>query len=622
MRYLHACSKVQKSETRPHFPPLASVAPFIGPSLAAPTARGMRSPPAQRWNVSPRGGTSSSKSGAGRASHAVGAREGAAYDGRGRAVAGAVAGAGAGNGSPSKADRRPLRWMPTRLTPGVLAACLLLAGAAAGGRGGSAARAAADGALRGQGKGKRRRKRSAARGWAASGLRAAPSPSSAPLSSAEYAASLLTGRYLFSGSSGCRSGGDSEREGKAFPCVIYYPEVELSDHLEREEALDPGIGLAELLGLGGTHVPDPIPAVLGRAVPIEPPGADADVAVLTRHGYKAGAPDAGRNGHRGQINQDRIVAVSPYRLRLGMGSDSDPAGREDDDDFLLALFDGHGMQGHAISELALRTFPALLANKLEGSKPAAAVDLDDDEALDEAVAEAATAAYAYIDARATLSGAGSTATSVLRLGDRIHFINAGDSRSFLSTYVRSTGRVEIAFQTSDHKPDVPGERARIEAMGGQVVQATHSSRVLAYLPDGKQVGLAMSRSLGDPDADVVGVISTPDVTSLSLRDVRSRRAEEDGVPLDDVELFAVVGSDGLHDHIDPKGIASFLAEGFYREAGSAGDSAGGEGGRHGPFSPLRACEELIMRSSAGWAKAMDYPYRDDISIAAARVFLQ
>ena len=601
--------KSKKTKPDPTSLLLASVAPFIGPSLAAPTARGMRSPPAQRRNVSPRGGTSSSKSGAGRASHAVGAREGAAYD-----------------GSPSKTDRRPLRWMPTRLTPGVLAACLLLAGAAAGGRGGSAARAAADGALRGQGKGKRRRKRSAARGWAASELRAAPSPSSAPLSSAEYAASLLTGRYLFSGSSGCRSGGDSEgereREGKAFPCVIYYPEVELSDHLEREEALDPGIGLAELLGLGGTHVPDPIPAVLGRAVPIEPPGADADVAVLTRHGYKAGAPDAGRNGHRGQINQDRIVAVSPYRLRLGMGSDSDPAGREDDDDFLLALFDGHGMQGHAISELALRTFPALLANKLEGSKPAAAVDLDDDEALDEAVAEAATAAYAYIDARATLSGAGSTATSVLRLGDRIHFINAGDSRSFLSTYVRSTGRVEIAFQTSDHKPDVPGERARIEAMGGQVVQATHSSRVLAYLPDGKQVGLAMSRSLGDPDADVVGVISTPDVTSLSLRDVRSRRAEEDGVPLDDVELFAVVGSDGLHDHIDPEGIASFLAEGFYREAGSAGDSAGGEGGRHGPFSPLRACEELIMRSSAGWAKAMDYPYRDDISIAAARVFLQ
>ena len=601
--------KSKKTKPDPTSLLLASVAPFIGPSLAAPTARGMRSPLAQRWNVSPRGGTSSSKSGAGRASHAVGAREGAAYD-----------------GSPSKTDRRPLRWMPTRLTPGVLAACLLLAGAAAGGRGGSAARAAADGALRGQEKGKRRRKRSAARGWAASGLRAAPSPSSAPLSSAEYAASLLTGRYLFSGSSGCRSGGDSEgereREGKAFPCVIYYPEVELSDHLEREEALDPGIGLAELLGLGGTHVPDPIPAVLGRAVPIEPPGADADVAVLTRHGYKAGAPDAGRNGHRGQINQDRIVAVSPYRLRLGMGSDSDPAGREDDDDFLLALFDGHGMQGHAISELALRTFPALLANKLEGSKPAAAVDLDDDEALDEAVAEAATAAYAYIDARATLSGAGSTATSVLRLGDRIHFINAGDSRSFLSTYVRSTGRVEIAFQTSDHKPDVPGERARIEAMGGQVVQATHSSRVLAYLPDGKQVGLAMSRSLGDPDADVVGVISTPDVTSLSLRDVRSRRAEEDGVPLDDVELFAVVGSDGLHDHIDPEGIASFLAEGFYREAGSAGDSAGGEGGRHGPFSPLRACEELIMRSSAGWAKAMDYPYRDDISIAAARVFLQ
>ena len=38
--------------------------------------------------------------------------------------------------------------------------------------------------------------------------------------------------------------------------------------------------------------------------------------------------------------------------------------------------------------------------------------------------------------------------------------------------------------------------------------------------------------------------------------------EEDGVPLDDVELFAVVGSDGLHDHIDPEGIASFLAEGF------------------------------------------------------------
>ena len=67
----------------------------------------------------------------------------------------------------------------------------------------------------------------------------------------------------------------------------------------------------------------------------------------------------------------------------------------------------------------------------------------------------------------------------------------------------------------DHKPDLPAERARIEARGGTVSERSggRPARVWAH----GRIGLAMSRSIGDGEVKNVGVIADPDVTHVVLR---------------------------------------------------------------------------------------------------------
>ncbi len=86
----------------------------------------------------------------------------------------------------------------------------------------------------------------------------------------------------------------------------------------------------------------------------------------------------------------------------------------------------------------------------------------------------------YIIARQTESGA-AVATLYLR-EERFLAANAGDVRIVIGN------GPETVDLTVDHKPDLPEERARIEAMGG---------RVVAYDVARVQGMLSMSRALGD-----------------------------------------------------------------------------------------------------------------------------
>lgn len=77
---------------------------------------------------------------------------------------------------------------------------------------------------------------------------------------------------------------------------------------------------------------------------------------------------------------------------------------------------------------------------------------------------------------------GCTATVCLITKDQIYCANAGDSRSVLG---RSNGPKMCEELSEDHKPENPGERARIEAAGGFVEE----NRVNG--------SLNLSRSMGD-----------------------------------------------------------------------------------------------------------------------------
>ncbi len=142
--------------------------------------------------------------------------------------------------------------------------------------------------------------------------------------------------------------------------------------------------------------------------------------------------------------------------------------------FSAEVFDGHAGSLAAVIAAQMLT-PCFLhgegaACEKTGGRGFTAEDLRD----------AYLAVDRYIVAQHTVSG---TAAGTLYLrGSRFLAANAGDVRIVIGDGPEAIGL------TVDHKPELPGERARIEALGG---------RVVSYDVPRVQGLLSMSRSLGD-----------------------------------------------------------------------------------------------------------------------------
>lgn len=124
---------------------------------------------------------------------------------------------------------------------------------------------------------------------------------------------------------------------------------------------------------------------------------------------------------------------------------------------------------------------------------------------------------------------GSTVSALIIQNGKVYTANAGDSRIVI-------GKVDgTLIATDDHKPNDPGEKARIEAVGGLVL--FHGCwRVQGIL--------AVSRSLGDRPLKAF-VPATPDVTEHSLTGP-------------DRAVYAVCASDGLWDVMRSAEVDTFV----------------------------------------------------------------
>jgi len=158
---------------------------------------------------------------------------------------------------------------------------------------------------------------------------------------------------------------------------------------------------------------------------------------------------------------------------------------------LFGVFDGHG--GEQVARFAVRQLPEEFAQQPEQDPEAAFVQafLRVDELLRQASAavELRELTLPGNEVKESAENVGTTAVCCLVQGSRMVIANAGDSRAVLS---RSGQAVPLS---EDHKPDLPGERARIEAAGGFVHEgATASGSRLEHRVNG---GLNLSRALGD-----------------------------------------------------------------------------------------------------------------------------
>jgi protein phosphatase 2C family protein 2/3 len=182
--------------------------------------------------------------------------------------------------------------------------------------------------------------------------------------------------------------------------------------------------------------------------------------------------------------------------------------------------------------------------------------------------------------------AGTTACVALLREDKLVLANAGDSRAVLARRKKKGDGWEAVDLTKDQNPDLPAEQARIEDMGGYVSPPPEpglSARVWLDM-DCTQIGLAMSRSIGDHAVKQIGVIAEPVV---SYHDI----TEDDD--------FVIFATDGVWEFITSDEAVRVVSDNMNRGA-------------------TRACQALIEAAAAKWHDE-EGDYRDDITALVVRL---
>lgn len=159
------------------------------------------------------------------------------------------------------------------------------------------------------------------------------------------------------------------------------------------------------------------------------------------------------------------------------------------DSALFGVFDGHG--GEQVARFAARTLPTALAES-PSSDPEEAFSgayrrIDD---LLRAPSASSSLRELTLPGNPVVDNAdrcGTTATCCLLRGQEIVVANAGDSRIVLCR------RGEAVDLSTDHKPELPVEEARIDKAGGYIEEEV-TPRGSLYRVNGE---LALSRALGD-----------------------------------------------------------------------------------------------------------------------------
>lgn len=225
---------------------------------------------------------------------------------------------------------------------------------------------------------------------------------------------------------------------------------------------------------------------------------------------------AGMAGRMAKTNQD---ASFVYRRKTG------------GDDFICGVIDGHGQQGHQVSDFVRNT----LASQIMQERKQAA-DLGTRAAISRGFVNTANRLRDRRDIDARQSGA--VVAVCMRRGQDVYVANVGDTRAVL-VEADDGGRVKGRALTQDHTPELPAEKSRIHARGGEVGPGFFPGVGFAGPPRVWQRGqgsggLCVTRAIGDTSLNNVGVIADPDVVKHRLK------------PTD---RYVVIASDGCWDHV-------------------------------------------------------------------------
>jgi len=194
---------------------------------------------------------------------------------------------------------------------------------------------------------------------------------------------------------------------------------------------------------------------------------------------------------------------------------------------MYGVCDGHGPFGHLVSFRLVQTLPYYLYNNSNFG-----IGKDFALCLKEAFLSAQKDLEDFCAAQDINIEASGAAGSVMIMEEQtIHIAFIGDARIMLGSWNRRDSR--MIFVTTDHKPENPGEKERLEAAGSEVREIDGGSHRI-YLPGSGFPGLTMSRAFGDTACQ--GVLREPEYHKYLMQ------------PSD--EWYAIVASDGIWEFIE------------------------------------------------------------------------
>lgn len=277
---------------------------------------------------------------------------------------------------------------------------------------------------------------------------------------------------------------------------------------------------------------------------------------------KAGKDDSGNI----KINQDSYVVIT----RINNLKDFN----------IFGVLDGHGPEGHLVSQFISKYLEVEFHNisaikKLnETEKIYSKLSSNNFEIIKKIIINADNALKEQnIDSRTS----GTTCVLVIHVGEHIICANTGDSRAVLVFDEKDDEELKYlkVFPLSiDSKPEIPSEKERIINSGGDVEKIRNKFGQLVgpyrvWVKNKDYPGLAMSRSIGDFNAKVVGVIPNPEIIECNLS-IYSK--------------YIVICSDGVWEFLSNEDVMN-VGKKFYLEG-----------------NPRGFCKKLIENSIKFWEK--------------------
>ena len=296
----------------------------------------------------------------------------------------------------------------------------------------------------------------------------------------------------------------------------------------------------------------------------------------TKHAYQT---QTGRNenGKLKPNNQDSIlICDSLFNL---------------DNVSIFAVMDGHGANGHYVSDYVKNAITTHFTNKETYSNKQSPIITSEliQYKLSTKKHHAIISFFNELNhdlqqhkTKFDVHFSGTTCVCVFQLHKKIICSNIGDSRAIV-IYNDTKNRYYYETLSNDHKPDLPHERKRIESKGGVVAPCEDEKDFddcihRVWVKGENYPGIAISRTLGDSVAHTVGVNSQAEIIE---KDINSNMCA------------VVLASDGVWEFLSNDDVTNIVGKYYMRN------------------DPQGAVGEIVKKASDKWKEEGDA--MDDIT---------